>query len=108
MPVVSGAYFPAAGAVVNDFLLVFQIAEVCTNHRTKLIIGDLSARSGVDRRERAENKQQKSGKSSLDTRHRFAPGGRQYSNFLAAARLYQPLSQLTLKPTKLRASFGNV
>src|SRR5678809_1216888 len=94
MPIISSAYFPAAGAVVNNFLLVFQIAEVRTNHRTKLVIGDLSARSGVDRRERAENKQQKSGKSSLDSRHRFAPGGRQSSIFVAAARLYQPLSYL--------------
>src|SRR6185369_4995832 len=94
MPVISSAYFPAAGAVVNHFLLVFQIAEVRTNHRTKLIIGDLGVRSGVDRRERAENKQQKSGKSSLDSRHRFAPRGRQYSICLAAARLYQSVSQL--------------
>src|SRR5215217_9212137 len=103
MPVINCAYFPPAGAVVNDFLLVFQIAEVRTNHRTKLIIGDLSARSGVDRRERAENKQQKSGKSSLDSRHHFAPGGRQYSNFLGGRSIIP-----SRKSTKLRASFGNV
>src|SRR5678815_1733051 len=94
MPVISSAHFTPAGAIVNDFLLVFQVAEIRTNDRTKFIIGNLIARSSVDRRERAENKQQKSGKSSLDSRHRFAPGGRQSSIFVAAARLYQPLSYL--------------
>src|ERR1044072_9936129 len=94
MPVISSAYFPPAGAVVNDFLLVFQVAEIRSNDRAKFVIGNLSARSSVDRRERAKNKQHKSGKSSLDSRHRFAPGGRQSSIFVAAARLYQPVSQL--------------
>src|SRR4051812_38483664 len=94
MSIISGAYFPSAGPIVNDFLLVFQVAEIRTNYRTKLVVGHLSGRSSVDRRERAENKQQKSGESSLDSCHRFAPGGRQSYIFIVARRLYQPVVQL--------------
>src|SRR6185369_4958809 len=103
MSIISRAHFPPAGAIIDDFLLVLQISEVSTDDRPKFVI--ISARTlvGVGGRERAASKQQKSGNSSLDGRHRFC-SWREAILYLCCGRPIIP----TRKLTKLRASFGNV
>src|SRR5215213_988909 len=103
MSIITRAYFSPAGAIVNDLLLILQVAKVSTDHWTKIVVRYLRTLAGVDRRERAESKQHKSGESSLDSCHRFAPGGRQILYFCCDHRII-PAREFT----KLRASFGNV
>src|ERR1044072_44268 len=103
MSIITDAYFPAAGAIVHHFLLIFEVAEGSTDHWTKLVIIGARSLNGVNGRERAASKQYKSDDSSLDTCHRFAPGAREILYFYCDRRII-PARKLT----KLRVSFGNV
>jgi len=85
MSIVARAYLPPAGAIVYDFLLVFQVSKVSTDHWPKFVVISATTLFGVGRRERAASKQQKSGESSRDSCHRFAPGGRQSFIFVVIA-----------------------
>src|SRR6185503_4274256 len=101
--VCSSDLFPPADAIVNYLLLILQVAKVGTDHWAKLVVGHLRTMAGVDGRKGAESKQHKSGESSLDSCHRFAPGGRQILYFYCDQRIIP-----ACKFSKLRASFGNV
>jgi hypothetical protein len=58
MSIITGAYFPTAGTIVDDFLLVLEIPKVSTDHWTKFVVIRVRSLIGVDRRERAESQQQ--------------------------------------------------